>query len=185
LGYQKESCAIEHALFAERQGFDLAEVHQILEYLGHMEDGAGSHSLRVFLESVFPIAGGKKIAVRQVCNQLVDIFPIDDLAKSDVAGVGGRNHDEDVVGANSQKIESFEFTRYKTIGDFFNYSNSVVGIDDLITDFKWIHSEVNDFGIVRVGSSERQASIAFQEIVYASIHDFEPQGADRSRVRCR
>jgi hypothetical protein len=42
----------------------------------------------------------------------------------------------------------------------------VVRVDNLVTDFKWIHSEVNSIVIVRLRSSERQASIAFQVGVY-------------------
>src|SRR5688572_7853465 len=39
----------------------------------------------------------------------------------------------------------------------------MVGVDDLVTDFKWIHSEVDGPVIVLTRSSEGQAGIAFQE----------------------
>ena len=140
---QKESRAIQHALFTERQGFYLAEVHQVLEYLGHMEDGTGAHPFRVFLESVFPVACGEKIAVGQVGDELVYIFPFDDLSEADIPCVCGGNHNEDIVGTNPQKVKSLKLlARNKAIGNFFDYSNTVVGVDDLVSDFKWIHSEV-------------------------------------------
>ena len=89
---------------------------------------------------------------------MFDVSPVNNLPKTDVAGIGGGNHDENIVGANPQEVEPLEFTRDKPIGNFFNYSNTVVGIDDFVTDLKWVHSAVNDSFIVSLVSYQGQAS---------------------------
>src|SRR6185369_14057651 len=89
-----------------------------------------------------------------------DVFSVDDLTKTYVAGIGRGNHYENIVGTNPQEVEPLEFTCDKSVGNFFNYPNTVVGIDDFITDFKWVHNAVNDSFIVRLVSSQGQASIA-------------------------
>src|SRR5436190_17609524 len=104
-------------------------MHQVLKHLGNMKYRSGSHPFGVFLESVFPVALSKEFVTGEVRQQLVDVFSVDDLSKSDVARIGRGHHDEDVIGTDSKQIESFELTRHQTVGYFFNNSNPMVRID--------------------------------------------------------
>jgi hypothetical protein len=47
--------ALEHFLFAEREGFAAAEGNETLEDDGYFEERSGTHALGVFLEAVFPV----------------------------------------------------------------------------------------------------------------------------------
>src|SRR5437867_3104075 len=55
LGDEEKSSPVQHPLFTEGERLDSAEVHQILKDFGNMENRAGAHFLRIFLEAVFPI----------------------------------------------------------------------------------------------------------------------------------
>lgn len=139
LGNQKESRSIQHALFTKRQGFHPAEMNKILEHFGDMKDRTRPHSFGVFLESVLPIALCEEFIVSEIIDQLIDVFAVDDLPESDVACVHGRYHHEDVVGTNSQEIESFKLTRDQTIGNLLNYSNPMIRVNDLVANLKLVH----------------------------------------------
>ena len=114
---------------------------EILEYFGDVKDGARPHPFGVLLESVFPVALCEEFVAAEVIEQLIDVFSVDDLAKTDVPRVGSGDHHQDVVGTDSKEVEPFELTRNQPIGYFFNYSNPVVRVNNLIANLKLIHIE--------------------------------------------
>jgi len=62
LRHDKIARTFEHPLFAEREWFDIAEIGQMLEHIGNLEDVARAHFVREFLKAVLPIiSGGRKI----------------------------------------------------------------------------------------------------------------------------
>ena len=134
---------------------------KILENFGDMKDGTRPHSFGVFLESVFPIALSEEFIVAKIIEQLVDVFPVNDFSESDVPCVHGRYHDQDVVRTNSQEVESFKLSLDQTIGNFLNYSNPMIRVNDLVANLKLVHMREKAAFIVVAGHWEGQHSIEF------------------------
>src|SRR6185369_17368840 len=62
LRYHQIARTFEHPLFAEREWLDVAEIGQMLEHVGNLEDVASAHFFREFLKAVLPIiSGGREI----------------------------------------------------------------------------------------------------------------------------
>src|SRR5262249_30224644 len=95
---EEEAGAIQHPFFTERQRLDAAQIDEVLKNLSDMKYRPGAHLFRIFLESIFPVALCEELVAREEGQKMVDVFLLDDLPKSDIAGVCGRYHDEDVIG---------------------------------------------------------------------------------------
>src|SRR5688572_16464379 len=112
---------------------------KVLEDFRHMKDGTRPHPLGVFLEPVFPVALCEELVAPEVIEKLIDVFAVDNLAKAHIPCIGSRYHDQDVVGTDPEEVEPFKFSRNQSIGYFFNYSNPVIRVHNLIADLKLIH----------------------------------------------
>ena len=147
-------------------------MHEVLKNFGDVKDGSGAHSFRVLLESVLPVSLGEKLVAAEVVEQLIDVFPVNDLAEPDVACVCGRHHYQDVVGADSEEVEPFELARYQTIGNLFNYSNPVIRVDNLVANLKLIHMAVKAAAIVVAGRAEGQPVLRLRRWGNRAFHQW-------------
>src|SRR5262249_18977156 len=116
------------------------EIHQILKDFRDMDDRTGAHLLRILLEAVFPVFLAEELITRQKRKELLYIPALYNLSKTNIAGVCGRNHHQNIVRTYPQEVKTLELTGNQTIRDLFNDPNAMVGIDNLIAYLKCIHS---------------------------------------------
>jgi hypothetical protein len=117
-------------------------MNKVLENFCDVKNGTGAHPFGVLLEPVLPVALSKELVVAEVIEQLTDVFSVDNFPKTDVSGVDGGHHHQDVVGTDSKEIEPFKFPLYQPIGNLLYYSNPMVWVDNLVANLKLVHIPV-------------------------------------------
>src|SRR5688572_7330724 len=114
-------------------------MNEVLEHFSDVKDRTRTHPFGVFLESIFPVPLCEEFFVAEVIEQLIDVFSVDDLAQAYISRIRRRYHHQDVVGTDTEEVEAFEFSRNQPIGYFFNYSNPVIRVNNLVANLKLIH----------------------------------------------
>jgi len=126
--------AFEHFLFAEGKRFTAAEGHQTLENYSDLEEGAGTHALRILLEAVFPVRMTIELSLFEEAEDFAGFGGADNGAKANRDCVGLWDHDTQTAGNNADHVISFGSSIQNAIIDLFNNANAVVRINDLVAD---------------------------------------------------
>ena len=132
----EELGAIEHALFAERQTLRLGEERQALEDVSDVVDRPAAHLVRVVLEASLPVLVVVDLAVAEQREESLDFFVGDGAPETHAVDVRNRNEYDRLVGDDAKVIEPAGCAENSFFFDPFDDPETMVRVDDLVTDFK-------------------------------------------------
>ena len=69
LGDYEVAYPLKHALFAERERLEVAQVGKVLQNVCDLEDVARAHLFREVLEAILPVSGRAPEVVREVAKE--------------------------------------------------------------------------------------------------------------------
>jgi hypothetical protein len=87
-GNDKITGALKHTLLAERERLEMAQVCQVFEHIGDLENIAGAHLFSEVFEAVFPIVGGGSEIICEILEEQIAFARTDWGAKANLYGVG-------------------------------------------------------------------------------------------------
>ncbi len=132
----EEFRAVQHPLLAEGQVLRPCEERQALEHFDNVIDGAGAHPVRVVLEAAFPVLVIVDFAVAEEVEEPVDFFVVDRSPQTNVIDVVYRNEDRCFVRHHPQMVKTAGRPQNCFGFDALNDAESVVWVNDLVTDLK-------------------------------------------------
>src|SRR5579864_8318973 len=128
--------AVQHFLFAEREGLGGLKDQQAFEDLGYGEEAAVAHLLGVFAEAVFPILVATAAALAQVVEHAHHFSVASDFAQTQIADVRERDHDGQTVVGEAQQIEALEVAGKRAAAYILDRGDPMIGVNYLLTDLE-------------------------------------------------
>src|SRR5215203_7492862 len=132
----QEFRAVKHPLLAEGQVFRTREERQALEYFDNVIDGAGAHPVRVVLEAAFPVLVIVDFSVAEKIEESIDFFVVDRPPETNVIDVVYRNENRCFIRHHAQVVKTAGRPQNCFGFDALNDAESVVWVNDLVTDLK-------------------------------------------------
>src|SRR5215472_14321715 len=132
----EELRTIEHALLAEREALRLGEERQALQDVSDIVDRAAAHFVGVVLEPSLPVLMVVDLAVAEQREEPLDFVVGDGAAKTDAVDVRDRHEYDRLVGDDAKVIETASGAENSFFFDAFDDPETMVRVDDLVTDFK-------------------------------------------------
>src|SRR5262249_23807436 len=132
----EELRAIEHPLLAKREALRLGEERQTLEDVSDVVDRPAAHLVRVVLEASLPVLMVVDLSVTEQSEESLDFFVGDGAAKADAIDVRNRDEDDRLVSDDAKVIETAGCAENSFFFDPFDDPETMVRVDDLVTDFK-------------------------------------------------
>src|SRR5271166_1588030 len=136
LADQQVARPFEHFLFAEAKRLGLGQEKQAFQDNGHIEEGPGSHLVRIFLEPVFPIGSVFTLTVTQELDDLLHFAVAHDASKTNGLDVVEWHHDLQAAGFDLEQVELLDLGADCPAADLFDDTYPMVRVDDFVSDTK-------------------------------------------------
>ncbi len=126
--------ALEHFLFAEGEGLAAAEGDEAFENNSHFQERTRAHALGVLLETMFPVMMRIELASLEEAEHLDGIVGANDRTKTNSRSVGGRNHNAQAAGDDTNHEITFGTTVEYAVTYLFYNPYAMVRINDFVAD---------------------------------------------------
>jgi hypothetical protein len=149
-GDNQVTSALKHALLAERERFEMAQVCQVFEHVGDLENIACAHLFREVFEAVFPIVGGGREIICEILEEQFAFARTDRGAKANFDGVGNWNENQGIGSSKTKRVEGKGGLTDLLLLYLLDGSDPVVRINNFLADFKAHHSTSIELQKVRL-----------------------------------
>src|SRR5205823_12265623 len=109
---------------------------QVPHHLGHLVDVARLQLLDMVLEAPGPVRRHARFLLAQHCEDLLDLFVVDDFAQADLLGVVGRDHQGEVTVRKPEDeiltVRPEDIALLPALDD----GSAVMGVDNFVSDVK-------------------------------------------------